>query len=236
MTDEQIDRLISASVVDDDSIAALDLRSGEHELLEEIMSTTIHTRTDQPTDEPAAPTPLRHRRRRWIAGLALGGSVLAAGTAFAIAGLNDSQIDYLEQLEQMTASAPGGGCKFDPDAAALVASADVNGQHLEYWTVDTPTSHTDAIFDDTGGNSIGCGPVPRTEAHPELPWVGYSYGVTGNESTFQIFGQAPAGTRRVTITLWSGVVEADVEPNGYFVTGATLPTVAGDESISITAE
>jgi hypothetical protein len=233
MTDEQLDQLINASMISDDSIAALDLRSGEHDLLEEIMSTTIHT-SNEAARTPTAPS--RRPRRRWLAGLAIGGSVLAAGTAFAVAGLNRSQTGYLDELERMTTSAPGGGCKFDADAAAMVASTTVDDRHLEYWTIDTPTSSADVIFDDDGGNSVGCGPIPRSEAHPELPWAEYSYGILGDKSTFQIYGQAPVGTSRVVITLWSGVVEADVEPNGYFVTVATLPTVPGDESISIETE
>ena len=227
MNDEELDQLIASAILSDTTINELAVEAGEQALLEEIMSVTT----------PTAPTRSKgvRTRRRWLTGVAVGGLIVAGGTAYAVVNSpTPAQTQTLDVYRQLTANNPGGPCGLVVADGQLVASTNYEGQRIEYWTFDNATSHSDVIFqDDQGGGSAGCGPVPRTEAHPKTPWAEYTLSVDGSSSTFTVYGQAPAGSREAIIEFNNGTVTAEVGDNGYFITVAQLPTVTNDTLISI---
>jgi hypothetical protein len=197
-------------------VRALDLAAGESKLLEEIMSVeTIPARV--PGRLRAT---LRHRRK-----LALGvvvGSVLMSGTAYAVvSGLSSDRAAVVEHVNP---------CGITADTGVRVASTKDSGQLIEYWTFDGPDRYADWLFvDNAVGGGGGCGIVPRSQAHPTLPWAEYLLDTGSDQNTYTVFGQAPPGAVRMKLTFNVGTVEADVAPNGYYVARAKLPTAAIDE-------
>ncbi|MFZ4434727.1 MAG: hypothetical protein ACOYOQ_16165 [Microthrixaceae bacterium] len=228
MNDEELDRLIASAVVSDALISELVVEAGEQTLLEEIMSITT------PTTTTRSPRVVR-ARRRWLTGLAVGGLIVAGGTAYAVVSSpTPAQTNTIDVYRQLSSNNAAGACGLAPADGELVATTTHEGQRIEYWTFDNATSYADVIFeDDQGGGSAGCGAVPRTEAHPQTPWAEYSLSVDGSNSTFTVYGQAPTGSQEAIIEFNNGTITAEVGENGYFVTVAQLPTVANDTLISI---
>ena len=215
MNDEELDRLVAQAMYSDTDVRSLDLRAGEADLMENLMTST--TNLDRP--QPLPPKPTRSRRPRF-AGLAVGGALLFAGTAYAVFPTLSS--DRAEMIERENP------CGLEADNGVLVAAADDGGQQIEYWTFDSADSHGDWVFTDAGtGGGGGCGPQTRAEAHPIAPWAGYLLKVDPDQSIYTLFGYAP-GADSVEVTFNVGVISAPVGSNGYFVTRSQLPTTAND--------
>ncbi|MCX6516013.1 MAG: hypothetical protein NTZ62_05160 [Actinobacteria bacterium] len=214
MNNEELDRLIAKSMYSDTDVRSLDLRAGEADLMENVMISTNNPEQHQ----PLRPKPTRSRRPLF-AGLAVGGALLFAGTAYAVSSLSSDRIEVVERANP---------CGLQAKNGTLVAAADDGSRQIEYWTFDSADSHADWVFTDaeTGGGG-GCGPQIRAEAHPIAPWAEYLLEVYPDESTYTLYGYAP-GADRVKITFNAGVISAHVGSNGYFVTRSQLPTTAND--------
>ena len=214
MNDEELDRLVAQSMYSDTDVRSLDLRAGEVDLMENLMIST--TNFDRP--QPLPPKPTRSRRPLF-AGLAVGGAVLFAGTAYAVSSLSSDRIEFVERENP---------CGLEADNGVLVAAADDGGQQIEYWTFDSADSHGDFVFaDERFGGGGGCGPGTRAEAHPIAPWAGYLLEVDPDQSTYTLYGYAP-GADNVEVTFNVGMISVPVGSNGYFVTRSQLPTTAND--------
>ncbi len=238
MNDEKLDQLIASALVSDATIGELEISAGEQMLLEEIMATTAPSAAPRPTSR--RPRPNRHRlfdRPRLVAGLAVGGLVVAGGTAYAaVRALTTEQTTSIDVWNQLSANNPAGVCSLEPSDGQLVASTRYQGRTIEYWTFDSAAAHADVGFeDDEGGGGGGCSTGSRAVAHSELPWADYLLAVDGSGSTFTVFGQAPLGSTEAEIQFNNGTLTAEVEPNGYFVVVGVLPTLPDDTLISVVA-
>jgi hypothetical protein len=171
------------------------------------------------------------RRRRLLVGLVAVGGLVGSGTAYAFITdrLTPEQAEVISRLPS---------CGLDGETARLVASTLAGGRTIEFWTVDTATSHGDFVFvEGEAGGGGSCGPVSRADAYPTLPWVNYQLAENGDGTgEFWFLGQAPQGTAEVAILTDAGTVRAQVSsPEGYFLVAATLPLPQGDRVQGIQA-
>jgi len=141
MTDDELDLLVGqASPISDSRVAAFDLGSGELDLKEAIMSTTLETPTPL---EPVAPR--HHRRRRPLVTVGLVALSAAAASVIGLVAVGHN--------------GPGGGSAY---AAEAVAVAEANDRVLiRDWSV----TRADEFSTDVGEMTFSDG-----EHEVELRW------------------------------------------------------------------
>lgn len=162
--------------------------------------------------------PSRQRRIIFATVTAIG-ITAGAGAAYAVVQdqLNSDQAEIIEQIAS---------CGADAETARVVATTATNGRIVDYWVVDSPRGFGDFLFErnNTGGGGGCSAEQTRQQAHPALPWTNYLIEtLPDGTGLFWFYGQAPTAAASVQIVMSTGIAQAPVGTDGYFVALAELP-------------